>query len=258
MACVPIGAMRLAHSTRASVNTSTRGRAGRDQHPRAFIDGGAGGDDVVDEEDPPMPDAFGTGDSESAAHVTAALVVARGLRRGDAPARQRGAIQWLFEPAREIVGQQRSLVEAAPPQAAPMQRHRNDDVIIVGRHRQLVTQVLDAARARPIDRGRTCDGESAGAGCRVRPQPWFDSARRAGDPVARRMRRHRAHRVARWRRTRAARRKLRSADSASARLAPRIAHRRAFRAPTRRRSARGASGRIEKVETSASGERGHT
>ena len=179
----------------------------------------------------------------------------RGLRRGEAPARHRCGFKWKIEPPRDFAGQESGLVEAAPPQASPMQRHGNYQ----RRSRQPIPatrrQGTRPARGRPIDRGRTCDGESTRAGCRVRPRPWCDSARQcarfdiAAD--ARGIGRIAAHRLPP---SRASRRKLRSAAPVSARPARRIERIRAGRR-TERRPARGASGRKQKV--GHLGERGH-
>src|SRR5208283_6108518 len=74
--------------------------------------------------------------------LDALVVVTRGLRHGEAPARHRGGIQRKIEPPCDFAGEQRGLVESAPPQAPPMQRHRDDHIVILSRQRQLVAQVL--------------------------------------------------------------------------------------------------------------------
>jgi hypothetical protein len=64
----------------------------------------------------------------------------RGLRRGPPASRHRGGIERKREPRGDFVREQRRLVEAAPPEPPPMERDRDDDIIVRGFYRQLVAE----------------------------------------------------------------------------------------------------------------------
>jgi hypothetical protein len=90
-------------------------------------------------------------DDKCAADISDALIViARSLGRGRAVPRERDCVERQLETACDFFSQQGCLVEAAPPEPPPVERHRNDQIVFARRNRQLLTEIFGQRAARGL------------------------------------------------------------------------------------------------------------
>ncbi len=99
------------------------------KHPSTFVQGGAGGEDIVHQEDRPLSDSRPIGHSERSLDIPAPLSAGEPrLDRGGPISDENPVRQRDLGPATQVPGQQRGLVEAAFLPASLVEGHRHDHV----------------------------------------------------------------------------------------------------------------------------------